>query len=165
MMHYQLSMRYLLTLSLVAPAVLGLLVNAAPTPNHVQPGDILKAKPKHFDPRPPGAGSVGQHPVVVLTAPDKHGKVQVVVMSHKHPGNPATRPASSFGLPIDPVKGESTVNVENTFKVHTNRLKGKDAQNMMEPSHLEALKKEILHTSRKHTKKLSSRSLQLKRRQ
>ncbi|CAA7266892.1 unnamed protein product [Cyclocybe aegerita] len=77
-------------------------------PEQVEEGYIMKTKPKFFEPRPPRSSNVGQHPVIVLTPPDSRGCVKIATMSHSHPGNPPTRPASEFGLPIDPKKGEST---------------------------------------------------------
>jgi len=86
-------------------------------------GDIMKAKPKHFIPRPEGSGSVGQHPVIVLSYPDSQGYVLVAPMSHCHPEGTPTRSASRYGLPVDPVKGESRVNIGQPKVIHCENLR------------------------------------------
>jgi len=106
----------------------------------VAEGDIMKAKPKHFIPRPEGVvscyypfnsyccltvhqGGVGQHPVIVLSRPDDRGFVLVTPMSHSHPDGTPTRNASQYGLPLDPLKGESQVNVGRPKLIHQDNLK------------------------------------------
>lgn len=109
---------------------------------YLSEGDIMKAKPKHFIPRPEGAvsypiaqtarlllifvhlqGNVGQHPVIVLSSPDPSGYVLVAPMSHNHPDGTPTRRASRYGLPVDPVKGESQVNVGYPKLIHQDNLR------------------------------------------
>ena len=126
-----------------------------------RPGDIMKAKPKYFEPRPAGSvrllstyificadplmlqGNVGQHPVIVLTSPDASGRVKIATMSHSHPNNPPTKPASMYGLPIDPVKGESTVNVGEPYQIHISFLRGNTPHTRMSPALFIQLKNEI----------------------
>lgn len=68
-------------------------------------------------------GNVGQHPVIILTTPDPNGYVLVAPMSHNHPdGTPTTR-ASRYGLPVDPVKGESRVNIGYPKVIHHDNLR------------------------------------------
>ncbi|PPQ85382.1 hypothetical protein CVT25_006413 [Psilocybe cyanescens] len=118
----------------------------------VREGDIMKAKPKFFLPRPPGTtletdfitqGNIGQHPVIVLTKPDAQGRVQVATMSHSHPNNPPTRPASLYGLPIDPKKGESTVSVGIPKLIHISNLKPNNPPTAMCPNNFAKLEAEI----------------------
>ncbi|KAJ3506201.1 hypothetical protein NLJ89_g6998 [Agrocybe chaxingu] len=116
----------------------------SPLPEHVEEGYIMKAKPKFFEPRPPRSSNVGQHPVIVLTRPDSRGCVKIATMSHSHPGNPPTRPASEFGLPIDPKKGESTVCVGPPAIVHVSYLRHQKPPIRMDPEEFVALRTEIL---------------------
>lgn len=127
----------------------------------VREGDIMKAKPKYFEPRPSGTvstttaviynainpnipqGGIGQHPVIILTNPDIHGRVEVATMSHSHPHGPPTRPASWYGLPIDPVKGESTVSVGPPQRIHISFLRPHSPYARMCPAQFLELKKEI----------------------
>ncbi|KAF8969238.1 hypothetical protein BDZ97DRAFT_272509 [Flammula alnicola] len=109
----------------------------------IREGDIMKAKPKYFEPRPPGTGNIGQHPVIILTKPDAYGRVKVATMSHSHPDNPPTRPASMYGLPIDPNKGESAVSVGKPKIIHIGHLKPHTPYATMTARHFAALKAEI----------------------
>ncbi|KAH9477501.1 hypothetical protein JR316_0009718, partial [Psilocybe cubensis] len=116
----------------------------APTaPYFLKEGDIMKAKPKHFIPRPESVGSVGQHPVIVLTRPDSQGFVLVAPMSHNHPEGTPTRSASRYGLPVDPIKGESRVNVGQPKVVHQDNLRANKPYTTMAYNHFAALKAEI----------------------
>ncbi|KJA19489.1 hypothetical protein HYPSUDRAFT_69234 [Hypholoma sublateritium FD-334 SS-4] len=107
----------------------------------------MKAKPKYFEPRPAGSGNVGQHPVIVLTNPDAYGRVKIATMSHSHPHNPPTKPASIYGLPIDPVKGESTVNVGEPYQIHISFLRANTPHTRMDLAHFIELKNEIWRNS------------------
>ncbi|KJA26838.1 hypothetical protein HYPSUDRAFT_63609 [Hypholoma sublateritium FD-334 SS-4] len=106
-------------------------------------GDIMKAKPKHFIPRPEGAGNVGQHPVIILTSPDPNGYVLVAPMSHNHPDGTPTRRASRYGLPVDPVKGESQVNVGHPKVIHQDNLRPNKPHAAMRYQDYLALKTDI----------------------
>jgi len=110
----------------------------------IQEGDILKAKPKHFIPRQEGVGNVGQHPVIALTPPNAAGYVLVALMSHCHPEGTPTRRASAYGLPIDPVKGESLVSVGQPQLIHQNDLKPNNPPMAMSWRDYMALKAEIM---------------------
>ncbi|PPQ75974.1 hypothetical protein CVT26_006094 [Gymnopilus dilepis] len=116
------------------------------SPDHIifiKEGDIMKAKPKHFIPRPESVGSVGQHPVIVLTRPDAQGFVLVAPMSHNHPEGTPTRSASRYGLPVDPIKGESRVNVGQPKVVHQDNLRPNKPHTAMTYNNFAALKAEI----------------------
>jgi len=105
----------------------------------------MKAKPKHFIPRPEGVGSVGQHPVVVLSRPDAAGYVLVTPMSHNHPDGTPTKNASRYGLPVDPVKGESRVNVGVPKLIHQDNLKANNPYVRMHQGNFLSLKTDILN--------------------
>jgi hypothetical protein len=64
-------------------------------------------------------------------------------MSHSHPHGPPTRPASWYGLPIDPVKGESTVSVGPPQRIHISFLRPHSPYARMCPTQFLELKKEI----------------------
>ncbi|KAF8816079.1 hypothetical protein BYT27DRAFT_7155081 [Phlegmacium glaucopus] len=109
----------------------------------VRAGDILKAKPKHFIPRQEGVGNIGLHPVIALTDPNAGGYVHVALMSHCHPEGTPTRRASLYGLPIDPVKGESEVSIGQPKLIHQNNLKQNNPPMAMSSRDYMALKTEI----------------------
>lgn len=88
-------------------------------------------------------GNIGQHPVIVLTNPDASGRVQITTMSHSHPNNPPTKPASTYGLPIDPLKGESTVNVGTPYTIHISFLRANVPHTRMHPVYFAELRNEI----------------------
>ncbi|KAJ3508514.1 hypothetical protein NLJ89_g5712 [Agrocybe chaxingu] len=113
-------------------------------PRLIREGDVMLAKPKHFEPRPEGAGGIGHHPVVVLTYPDMFGKVKVASMSHSHPNNPPQRPTSLFNLPRDPVKGEGTISVGEPKIIDCRMLKVPSLPTAMRHADFVALKAEIL---------------------
>ncbi|KAF4616531.1 hypothetical protein D9613_008710 [Agrocybe pediades] len=110
----------------------------------IKEGDIMKAKPKHFIPRPESVGSVGQHPVIVLTRPDPNGYVLVAPMSHNHPNGTPTRSASRYGLPVDPIKGESRVNVGQPKLIHETNLRANTPHTTMTFNNFAALKADIV---------------------
>ena len=64
-------------------------------------------------------------------------------MSHCHPEGTPTRRASAYGLPIDPVKGESLVSVGQPQLIHQNDLKENNPPMAMSRSNYMALKTEI----------------------
>ncbi|CAA7270263.1 unnamed protein product [Cyclocybe aegerita] len=109
----------------------------------IREGDIMKAKPKHFLPRPDGVGSVGQHPVIVLTPPDREGFLFVTPMSHSHPEGTPTKRGSLYGLPVDPLKGESRVNIGQPKLVHQDNLKANTPHVAMSYGDFVALKTDI----------------------
>ncbi|KAF8970445.1 hypothetical protein BDZ97DRAFT_1914736 [Flammula alnicola] len=133
-------MRYaaLITLQVALSAVI--LAVPIPFPD-VKAGDIVKGRPKYFEYPMPKTKHAGQHPLIALSEPDEHGWVKVAPMSHSHPMNPPTKPASTYGLPIDPIKGESHVNVAAPDRILLQHLKATNTK--MEPHHFQALKKEI----------------------
>ena len=64
-------------------------------------------------------------------------------MSHCHPEGTPTRRASAYGLPIDPVKGESLVSVGQPQLIHQNDLKENNPPMAMSRRDYMALKTEI----------------------
>ena len=64
-------------------------------------------------------------------------------MSHCHPEGTPTRRASAYGLPIDPVKGESLVSVGQPQLIHQNDLKPNNPPMAMSWRDYMALKTEI----------------------
>ncbi|KAF5318866.1 hypothetical protein D9619_010892 [Psilocybe cf. subviscida] len=113
------------------------------SPSYLQEGDIMKAKPKHFIPRPEGSGNVGQHPVIVLTCPDAQGYVLVAPMSHNHPEGTPTTSASRYGLPVDPIKGESQVNIGHPKVIHQDNLRANKPHASMSYQDYLSLKSDI----------------------
>lgn len=123
-----------------------LLILASPIPDtpHVwKPGEIGKARPRHFDHPLPNTENIGKHPVVVLTHPDAKGFVKVATVSHSHPFNPPTKPASSYGIATDPHKGDSKVNVAGPERIHVSKLSELPVPDKLHPHHLQALQAEI----------------------
>ncbi|KAF8156838.1 hypothetical protein B0H34DRAFT_475086 [Crassisporium funariophilum] len=121
------------------------MVLAVPLPMPVVEGDIMKAKPKFFEPKQPGLAKIGEHIVVAVSNPDSKNKVLVAPLAHSHPGNTPTMPASTYGLPVDHKKGEGSVSVGKPMVIDASKLKPvKGLENAkMHPEHLEALKAEI----------------------
>ena len=64
-------------------------------------------------------------------------------MSHCHPEGTPTRRASAYGLPIDPVKGESLVSVGQPQLIHQSDLKTNNPPMAMSWRDYMALKTEI----------------------
>ena len=64
-------------------------------------------------------------------------------MSHCHPEGTPTRRASVYGLPIDPVKGESEVSIGQPKLIHQNDLKLNNPPMAMSLGDYMALKTEI----------------------
>jgi len=116
---------------------------ARPLPQSWRPGDIGKARPRHFKHPLPNTENIGKHPVVVLTHPDEHGFVKIATVSHAHPFNPPTKPASAFGIAADPHKGDSQINVAGPDSVHVSKLSPLTVPDRLHDHHLHALKKEI----------------------
>lgn len=94
-----------------------------------------------------GQGSIGQHPVIVLTPPNPDGFVFVTPMSHNHPEGTPTRCASTYGLPVDPVKGESRVNVGQPKLIHLSNLRANNPHTTMSMKHYKRLWDEICELS------------------
>ena len=130
--------------------------------SNIQPGAVMLAKPKHFHPLTGGTVSVssffvatcnanvrrcqrtiGHHPVVVLSTPNENGLVMIASMSHQHPGNPPQRPTSTYNLPMDPIKGEGTINVGWPSLIHFTRLKQTSAPLTMSRTDLAVLMGDI----------------------
>lgn len=81
--------------------------------------------------------------MIVLSRPDAQGFVLVAPMSHNHPEGTPTRSASRYGLPVDPIKGESRVNVGQPKVVHQENLRPNKPHTAMSYNHFAALKAEI----------------------
>ena len=64
-------------------------------------------------------------------------------MSHCHPAGTPTRRASAYGLPIDPVKGESSVSIGQPKLIHQSDLKLNNPPMAMAFRDYMALKAEI----------------------
>jgi len=120
-----------------------LLTFATPIPQIWRPGDIGKARPRHFQHPLPNTENIGKHPVVVLTHPDAHGFVKVATVSHVHPFNPPTKPSSSYGIAADPHKGDSKVNVAGPERIHISKLSALPVPDKLNEHHLHALQTEI----------------------
>ncbi|KAF8149554.1 hypothetical protein B0H34DRAFT_191447 [Crassisporium funariophilum] len=120
------------------------MVLALPLPMPVEEGDIMKAKPKHFEPKKSGLAKVGEHMVVAVSNPDSAGKVLVAPLAHKHPENTPTKPTSTYGLPTGH-KGEGSISVGRPMVIAVDKLKPVNGLEnpKMHPEHLEALKAEI----------------------
>jgi len=67
----------------------------------------------------------------------------VASMSHRHPDNPPQRPTSAYNLPMDPVKGEGTIDVGWPDVIHSSKLKHMVPSVTMNRSDLDALMAEI----------------------
>jgi len=61
--------------------------------------------------------------VIVLTLPNEQGMVRVAVMAHRHPGMALRYPTSRYNLPVDPEKGEGTINIGKPQLIHCTNLK------------------------------------------
>lgn len=81
--------------------------------------------------------------MIALTYPNADGYVLVALMSHCHPEGTPTRRASEYGLPIDPVKGESLVSIGQPQLIHRNDLKPNNPPMAMSLRNYIALKTEI----------------------
>jgi len=67
----------------------------------------------------------------------------VASILHEHPGNPPKRPTSIYNLPMDPFKGEGTVNVGWPRLIHWSKLRQASSPVIMERSDFVALMVEI----------------------
>ena len=64
-------------------------------------------------------------------------------MSHQHPDNPPQQPTSKYNLPMDPVKGEGTINIGWPSRIHFTKLKPTSTYATMNDTDLEALMADI----------------------
>ena len=65
-----------------------------------------------------------QHPCVVVSNPDDHGKVKVAMLSHNHYPGVKTKPAANYApFPKHPGGGTSMISVDPPRTVDASKLK------------------------------------------